>query len=73
MHKLALFIKSYDGHLAYTKQLVESIKQYNVDDIPIYLSIPKSQLSKFKNHVDTDCLTIMTDEEIVDIYLLTRI
>ena len=65
MHKLALFIKSYDGHLAYTKQLVESIKQYNVDNIPIYLSVPENQLSKFREHVDTDCLTIMADEEIV--------
>ena len=65
MHKLALFIKSYDGHLEYTKQLVESIKQYNVDNIPTYLSVPENQLSKFKEHVDTDCLTIMTDEEIV--------
>ena len=47
MHKLGLFIKSYNGHLEYTKQLVETIKKFNVDNIPTFVSVPKSQVGLF--------------------------
>ncbi len=65
MHKLVLFIKSYDGHLEYTKQLVETIKKFNVDNIPTFLSVPKSQVGLFDDNIDTDYVTLMNDEEIV--------
>ena len=65
MHKLALFIKSYQGHLDYTKQLIETIKKHNVDSIPTYLSVPRNQIQLFDDNVDTDYAILMNDEEIV--------
>ena len=65
MHKLGLFIKSYNGHLEYTKQLVETIKKFNVDNIPTFVSVPKSQVGLFDDNIDTDYVTLMNDEEIV--------
>ena len=61
MHKLALFIKSYQGHLDYTKQLIETIKKHNVDSIPTYLSVPRSQIQLFDDNVDTDYAILMND------------
>ena len=55
MHKLGLFIKSYNGHLEYTKQLVETIKKFNVDNIPTFVSVPKDQVGLFDDNIDT-CL-----------------
>ena len=37
MEKLALFVKSYNGHLDHTVQLIDSIREYNVDNIKTYL------------------------------------
>ena len=65
MEKLVLFVKSYDGHLDHTVQLIDSIREYNVDNIKTYLSIPKDQSQLFENCIDTDVCEILYDEDVV--------
>ena len=54
MEKLVLFVKSYNGHLDHTVQLIDSIREYNVDNIKTYLSIPTAQSQLFEDRIDTD-------------------
>ena len=65
MEKLVLFVKSYNGHLDHTVQLIDSIREYNVDNIKTYLSIPRAQSQLFKDRIDTDVCEILYDEDIV--------
>ena len=43
MEKLVILVKSYANHLSYTTQLIDTINKHNVDNIPVYLSVPKGQ------------------------------
>ena len=65
MEKLTLFVKSYNGHLDHTVQLIDSIREHNVDNIKTYLSIPKDQSYLFEDRIDTDVCEILYDEDIV--------
>ena len=48
MEKLVLYCKSYRGDFERVKVLNESIKQFNKDNIPFYVSIPKADEQLFK-------------------------
>ena len=50
MENLVFLIKSYNRHLHWTKQLIESIYKHNKDNIKIYLSVPKQDKILFKEH-----------------------
>ena len=65
MEKLALFIKSHSGHLNYTTQLIDTIREYNVDNIKTFLSVPKDQSQLFKNNIDMDVCELLYDEDIL--------
>ena len=65
MDNLVFLIKSHAPHLNYTKQLVETTAEHNKDNIPVYLSIPKSQEHVFKNNIDTSLCNIIYDEDII--------
>lgn len=65
MDNLVFLIKSHSPHLNYTKQLVETTAQHNKDNIPVYLSIPKSQEKLFKDNIDTNLCNIIFDEDII--------
>jgi hypothetical protein len=67
MNKIVLYTKTYRGDLQRVKQLTDSIKKYNRDNIPFYISIPKSDNELFLNNIDTDYVKIVYDEDIVNI------
>ncbi len=67
MNKIILYTKTYSGDFERVKNLIESIKQYNKDNIPFYISIPKVDEVLFKNGIDTDYVNIVFDEDIVNI------
>lgn len=64
MNNLVLYTKSYSGDLERLKVSIESIKQFNKDSIPYYVSVPAIELSLFKNSVDTSYVNLVVDEEI---------
>ena len=45
-------------------KLVEGIRKYNMDSLPLYISVPSSDLEIFRNRIGMD-ITWLTDEEIV--------
>lgn len=65
MENLVLLFKSHLPHLRYTKQLVETTIKHNVDKIPIYISVPKTQLDIFKDTLGTEGFTLITDEDVL--------
>ncbi len=65
MENLAFLVKSYNKHLPWTKQLIDTINTHNKDNIKVYLSIPNQDVSLFKNNIDTQNCEIITDEEVV--------
>ncbi len=66
-----LFCKSYIGDIAYLKILKESIDKYNIDNIPFCLVVPKNDLEKIKESLETGKeaykLFFRTDEDILNL------
>lgn len=65
MNNLVLYCKSYRNDLDRVKKLTESIEKYNVDNLPFYISVPKTDYSLFKDKI-TSGAQLLVDE---DIYL----
>jgi hypothetical protein len=65
MDNLVFLVKSHSPHLHYTKQLIETINQYNTDNIKTYLSVPANQFDLFKNNVDIASVELISDEEVI--------
>lgn len=65
MENLVFLIKSYHNHINYTRQLINTINKYNKDNIPVYLSIPKSDFKLFKNNINTNNINLISDEEVI--------
>jgi hypothetical protein len=63
MKNLVLYCKSFYRDLDRVKVLFESINKHNVDNIPFYISVPKTDLNLFKNSLGTQ-VTLIPDEEI---------
>ena len=67
MNKIVLYTKSYSNDLERLKISVDSIKKYNKDNIPYYVSVPNSEVSLFKNVLDTSYVNILSDDEIYSV------
>lgn len=67
MNKLLLYTKTYKGDINRVKNLIESIKLHNIDNIPYYISIPKSDNQLFLNNIDSEYVNIVFDEDICGI------
>jgi hypothetical protein len=67
MHKLLLYTKTYRGDIDRVKNLIESVKLHNKDNIPYYISIPKSDKSIFLDTIEFDYANIIFDEDICGI------
>jgi len=72
MDNLVLMVKSHAPHIHYTKQLIDTINEFNVDNIKTYLSVPRNQLGLFKNNVDVDSVELISDEEVIGAELQTN-
>ncbi|NDE11138.1 MAG: hypothetical protein EBZ95_11330 [Chitinophagia bacterium] len=73
MSSFILFCKSYRNDVLRVKKLCESIKKFNLDFIPFYLSVPSADIDLFKKIIDFESpyfsnnslFHLITDEEIV--------
>ena len=66
MDKIVLYTKSYSGDLQRLITSIESIKQFNIDNIPYYVSVPNSELDLFKRSIDTSYVNLIADEDIIN-------
>ena len=51
MKNIILYCKSYDKDLDRVVHLSNSIKKYNKDNIPFYISVPLKDVDLFKNNL----------------------
>ena len=64
MEKIVIYCKSYIRDLDRITVQAESIGQHNVDNIPYYVSCPKSDYEIFKSTLP-DFVNLIIDEDIV--------
>lgn len=69
MSNFSIFCKSYEGDLLRFERLWKSIKNFNKQKIDCFISVPKKDLSLFKNHINdsVDYLHWICDENIVQL------
>lgn len=65
MELIVIYCKSYINDLERVKIQAESVEQYNVDNIPYYVSCPKSDYNAFKSTLPS-FVNLITDEDIVN-------
>lgn len=66
MNNIVLYCKSYSRDIDRVIALIDSVKKYNVDNIPMFISVPSSDLSLFKNRIDTEYVELISDEDIYE-------
>jgi hypothetical protein len=64
MNKIVLYCKSYLPDLHRVKDLLQSINQHNVDNIPFYISVPSHDIEHFKQELGDSNYTLIKDEDI---------
>lgn len=65
MKPLVLFCKSYSTDLNRVVRLVQSIARFNIEHIPVHISVPASEQSLFRHHLAQYDIDIHSDEEII--------
>jgi len=58
-----ILLKSFKGDLAYVTRLIKSYIKYNVDNIPLFIVVPKEDLSLFEKFISSN-VKLYSDESI---------
>lgn len=64
MNPLAIFLCSYLKDLHRAERLFESIKKYNVDQLPFYIAVPSAHLSECRRVLSDSTIHWLTQEEV---------
>lgn len=65
MEKIILFCKSYDRDMLRARRMAKSIQRFNLDHIPLYMSVPAKDLTAFKNCFKNISCIFLSDEQIL--------
>lgn len=65
MKPFVLYCKSYSTDLKRVVRLARSVREYNVEDIPFYVSVPQTELALFREHLSELKVELLADEEIL--------
>ena len=65
MKELVIFCKSYHTDLNRTLRLIKSINEFNLDEIPVYISVPEADLTLFNDKLKDSGVHLITDESII--------
>lgn len=65
MEPIVIYCKSYQRDVLRAKRLAQSIQQFNVENIPFYLSVPEVDLPLFQQHLAGLNVTLIRDEDII--------
>jgi hypothetical protein len=66
MEGISVFCKSYRNDLSRAATLAESVRRFNSDALPFCISVPRSDLLLFRDHIGTGDITWMCDEDIIE-------
>ena len=65
MSNISIFCKSYRNDLERAVVMAESVRRFNRDALPFYISVPKGDLDLFKSRIGSDGVTWLADEDII--------
>lgn len=65
MNDIVILCKSYRGDLARAVVMAESVRRYNRDGLPLYISVPEADLEMFQSRMGMDGINWLCDEDIV--------
>jgi hypothetical protein len=65
MKDIVLYCKSYQGDVLRAARLAKSIRQFNTEHLPFYLSCPAADLHLFQTTIGNEGVIFLTDEEII--------
>jgi hypothetical protein len=65
MSNISIFCKSYHLDLSRAIAMANSVRKFNRDSLPLYISVPNSDLELFKKSIGTSDIIWLSDEEIV--------
>ena len=63
---VALYCKSYSADLPRLKNLLKSIEKHNVDNLPVYVSVPRKDMEKAGSLLLQNNAILLSDEEITE-------
>lgn len=66
MNPFALYCKSYRVDVKRAARLAETVRKYNVDKLPFFISVPKTDLPLFKKYLTGLDVELLTDESIIE-------
>lgn len=67
MKPFVLYCKSYRTDVKRVARLAQSVRQYNADRIPFYVSAPQADMELFREHLQGLDVELLTDESIVEL------
>jgi hypothetical protein len=65
MNKFVLYCKSYSTDVRRAVRLAETVRKFNVDKIPFYISTPKVDIPLFEEYLKNFNVELIADEDIV--------
>lgn len=65
MSNISIFCKSYHLDLPRAVVMANSVRKFNRDSLPLYISVPNNDLEAFKKAIGTSDIIWLSDEEIV--------
>jgi Family of unknown function (DUF6492) len=65
MSNISILCKSYNLDMERAAAMADSVRKYNRDALPLYISVPRSDLEIFKNRIGTSDVIWLCDEDII--------
>jgi hypothetical protein len=66
MEGITIFCKSYRNDLRRAAGLAESVRRFNNDSLPFYISVPANDSGLFRNRIGTGDIEWLCDEDIIE-------
>jgi len=71
MTEVALLIKTFSRDSGYVRRLLDSVRTYNTESLPVHLIVPKDDLSEFSSLTEKG-MHLHTDEDVAGRYLVSE-
>jgi hypothetical protein len=65
MNDIVIFCKSYHRDLEHAVVMADSVRRFNCDGLPLYISVPETDLDTFRQRIGTEGINWVTDEDVI--------
>ncbi len=66
MKGISIFCKSFRRDVGRAAELAESVRRFNNDALPFYISVPENDIALFKDQIGTGDIEWLRDEDIIE-------